>query len=210
MIALDCVTMVSHGRAPLRRASFDFTPGIWHVAAEQPGDARMLIHLLAGQIAPQEGAVCAAGRRSWPLGQTMPLGAALTGIDTIDTLASLYGLHRGETLALFRALLTAPVYLSARLERWPPALQRQFAQIAYLAPPLDIYLLDVSPILPDAKFMARWLPLFRERIAGKVAIVAAEHRAALRDLPGARLMLRDGALRRIGERDAIQSAMAAE
>lgn len=210
MIALDRATVLAGSRAPLWRASFDFTPGIWHVTAARPGDARLLLQLLAGQIVPQEGTVRAGGARSWLLGQTLPLGGALSGIDTIDTLASLYGLHRGETLALFRGLLREPGYLAAPLERWPVALQRQFAHIAFLAPEFDSYLLDVSPILPDAAFIARWMPLFRQRAAGKVAIVAGDHRAALRDLPGTRMILRNGALHRIGVPDTLQSAMAAE
>ena len=209
MIALDRVTLLTRGRAVLRGASFAFTPGIWHVGSEPAGDARLLIQLLAGQIAPHDGAVRRAGARSWLLGQSMPLGGALTGIDTIDTLAALYGLHRGETLNLFRALLPAPDFLAVPLERWPAAMQRQFSHIAFLAPAFDIYLLDVSPILPDAGFMTRWLPLFRARLARKVAILAAEHRAARRELSGARLTMRDGALHAV-RGDVLGPAMAAE
>jgi hypothetical protein len=64
-------------------------------------------------------------------------------------------------------------------------------------------------VLPQTDFYPRWRALFQQRIAGKVAIVAGgEHRAALQDFPGERLVLSGGALRRAG--DTAARTMAAE
>lgn len=195
MIRLDDITLIAHRRAVLDRASFHFSPGVWHIAGNPPGDARLLIYFLAGYHEPAGGAVRCAGSRSWPLGQTAPFGPALSGLDIIDTLASLYALERRATFRLFRDLLTAPEFLAVQFDRWPQASQRQFGHIAFLAPAFDIYLLDVSPALADADFYPRWRALFRARIAAKTVIVASgEHRAALRDFPGARLSLSGGLL----------------
>ena len=210
MIRLDAVTLIERARAVLDRASFDFSAGIWHVAAEPHGDARPLIDLLAGQLAPAEGLVRYSGARSWPLGQTALFGSYLSGLDMIDTLCSLYALERRGTFRLFQDLFADPDWLTARFDRWPPALQRQFGHIALLAPAFDIYLFDVSPVLPDAEFYGRWRALFQARATGKTVIVASgDHRAALRDFPGERLMLSGGTLRR-AEAARASPAMAAE
>jgi hypothetical protein len=209
MIRLDAVTLIERGRAVLSRASFDFSAGLWHIAAEPHGDARLLIELLAGQQAPAEGAVRYGGARSWPLGQSALFGSYLSGLDTIDALCSLYALERRGTVRLFHDLFAAPEWLTVRFDRWPPALQRQFGQIALLAPAFDIYLLDVSPVLPDIDFYRRWRALFQERAFGKTVIVASgDHRAALRDFPGERVTLAGGTLHR--EAAAAAPAIAAE
>lgn len=209
MIALDAVTLATRDRrVVLNGASFAFTSGIWHVAAEPPTDARLLVHCLAGQHEPASGAVRCDGARSWPLGQSAIFGAALSGLDMIDTLCGLYALERSGTFRLFQELFAAPDWLTARFDRWPRALQKQFGHIAFLAPTFDVYLLDISPVLPDADFYRRWRALFLERAAGKTVIVAAgEHRAALRDFPGERIVLAGGMPHRA---EPAPSAMAAE
>ncbi len=197
MIALDAATLVEHGRPVLNGASFDFAPGIWHVADERPGDARLLIELLAGHRAPAAGAVRCAGARSWPLSRTAPFGFALSGLDMIDALASLYALDRRATVRLFAAMMPDADWLSVRFDRWPQRLQRHFGHVAFLAPTFDVYLLDVSPVLPERELYERWRALFQTRIAGKTVVVTSgDHRAALRDFPGARLTLARGALHR--------------
>jgi hypothetical protein len=152
------------------------------------------------------------GARSWPLAQAASFGATLTGLDIVDTLCSLYALERRATLRLFRDLLADPDWLALRFDRWPQALQRQFGHIAFVAPAFDTYLLDVSPVLSDGDFYPRWRALFRARIAGKIAIIASgEHRAALRDFPGTKVVLAGGAVHRdeIASID-VSDVMAAE
>lgn len=211
MIRLDGVTAIEHGRAVLDRASFDFTPGIWHLADEHNGDARLLIDVLAANRGVAGGVVRCEGARSWPIAQAASLGAHLNGLDMIDMLASLYALERRATQCLFQEMFDRPEWLPVRFDRWPPILRRHFGHIAILAPVFDVYLLDVSPVLPESDFYSRWRSLFQQRIAGKIVIAASgDHHAARRDFPGARLLLADGALR-LGERPAPpQRALAAE
>lgn len=126
----------------------------------------------------------------------------------IDTLCGLYALERHGTFRLFQDLFADPDWLTARFDRWPQALQKQFGHIAFIAPVFDVYLLDISPVLSDADFYRRWRALFLERAAGKTAIIASgEHRAALRDFPGNRVALATGTLNRAEQ---LPPAMAAE
>jgi ABC-type polysaccharide/polyol phosphate transport system ATPase subunit len=211
MIRLEHATLIERGRAVLDRVSFDFAPRIWHIAERQHGDARLLIELLAGQRRPATGTVRSAGARSWALAQVAGFGADLNGIDLIDMIVSLYALDRGDTVRLFRDLFPDAARLAQRFDRWPAALQRRFAHIAILAPAFDTYLLDVSPVLAEPDFYPRWGALFLARTAGKTVIVADnEHRAALRDFPGERLILADGTLRPAERTAATPPAMAAE
>ncbi|MGH6991620.1 MAG: hypothetical protein ACREE3_17105, partial [Stellaceae bacterium] len=182
-------------RIVLNRASFGFGPGIYHIAAAPTADARLLVQLLAGHRAPGDGRIRCSGPRSWPMAQFAPFGIYLTGLDGIDVLCSLYALDRPGTFRLFRELMTEPEWLRQRLDRWPSRAQRQFGQIALLAPVFDSYLLDLSPVYPEPNFQRRWAPLFRQRIAGRTVIIASgEHRAALRQFPGRHLLLTGGTL----------------
>jgi hypothetical protein len=183
-------------RTVLERASFQFGAALYHVAAEPAGDARLLVQLLAGHRVPDGGTIDGHGPRSWPMGQFAPFGLYLSGLDIIDALSSLYVLERRGTFRLFRDLMTEPEWLSIRFDRWPRRDQRQFAQIALLAPIFEIYLLDISPVFPETGFHRRWSDLFRQRIAGRTAIIASgQHRAARRDFPGEELVLVGGMLR---------------
>ncbi|HEY5210120.1 MAG TPA: hypothetical protein VIJ42_11835 [Stellaceae bacterium] len=207
MIALDGITLHDEGRVILDRVSVTFGPGMWHLAAAPARDARVLLHLLAGQQAPFGGTVRCRGARSWLLGQFAPFGLHLRGLDIIDTLCSLYALERRGTFRLFHDLLEQPEWLAVRFDRWPRALQRQFGHIAFIAPAFDNYLLDVSPVLPQPDFYRRWRILFGARVAGKTVIIASgEHRAALHDFPGERMTLGAGRLHAAGD----APAMAAE
>ncbi|HEX4111621.1 MAG TPA: hypothetical protein VH020_03720 [Stellaceae bacterium] len=203
MIALDAVTLTVREnqaqRALLDRASFRFTPGIWHIAADPPGDARHLVQFLATCREPAAHGIRCDGPRSWPLAQFAPFGPYLTGIDIIDAMSSLYALERRGTVRLFQYLIDDADWLLARFDRWPPVLQRQFGHIAFLAPAFENYFLDISPIFPDDAFQRRWQPLFHERIAGKTVIIASgQHRATLRDFPGQTLALSGATLRGTG------------
>jgi capsular polysaccharide transport system ATP-binding protein len=211
MIRLEHVTLLERGRAVLDGVSFDFGSGVWHIAERQQGDARLLIDLIAGQRRPAAGTVRSEGARSWPLAQVAGFGTYLSGIDLIDMIVSLYALDRGDTVRLFRDLFPDATRLAQRFDRWPSGLQRRFAHIAILAPAFDSYLLDVSPVLAEPDFYPRWRALFLARTAGKPVIVADnDHRAALRDFPGERLLLADGTLRPADRTAAVPPAMAAE
>jgi hypothetical protein len=216
MIRLDAVSFEvrEHAgrRAVLDRASFTFGPGIHHVASEPAGDARHLVQLLAGYRAPSGGRIACRGPRSWPLAQFAPFGVYLTGLDIIDTLCALYALERRGTFGLFRALMPEAEWLERRFDRWPQPVQRQFGHVALLAPVFESYLLDVSPVLPDADFYRRWADLFRRRIAGRSVVIASgHHRAAWRDFPGTRLILTQGGLHPAeGEASGAHPALAAE
>lgn len=212
MIRLDVVTVVERGRAVLNGASFDFAPGIWHIAEEDHGDARLLIDVLAGHCPVATGTVRCDGARSWPLAQVASLGAYLSGLDMIDILVSLYALERRATRRLFYDLFHEPEWLPIRFDRWPLKLQRRLGHIAMLAPVFDVYLLDVSPVLPDVEFYLRWRALFEQRIEGRSVIIASgDHRAAHRDFPGSRLLLADGTLRQVdGAIAPVRQALAAE
>jgi len=212
MIALDTVTLRGEGRSILDRVTFTFGPGIWHLAAAPSRDARLVLHLLAGQCAPAGGDLRCRGARSWLLGQFAPFGVHLRGLDIIDTLCSLYALERRGTFRLFHDLLEQPQWLTVRFDRWPQIPRRQFGHIAFIAPAFDNYLLDVSPVLAQPEFYRRWRTLFDTRIVGKTAIiVSGEHRAALRDFPGERLTLSEGRLHPARDATAaLPPAMAAE
>jgi hypothetical protein len=201
MIALEDVTLTvrehARRRIVLRRASHRFGPGVVHLSADPADDARLLIELLAGFCRAESGSVQGRGLRSWPLARFAPFGMYMTGLDIIDTLCSLYELERRETFQFFRRMLDQPEWLAQRFDRMPQAAQRQFAHTAFLAPDFAVYLLDLTPILPFAEFYRRWRPLFLDRIAGKIVIMATgDHRAAMRDFPGERLLLASGRLER--------------
>lgn len=204
MIRLDRATL--HAGVPNRRravldgATFSLAPGIWHLSAEPASDARLLLDVFAGERPLDGGEITRDGRCSWPLAQFAALGPALTGLDLIDTVCALYDLERRGTFHFFRHLLDEPDWLGRRFDRWPAAAQRQFGHALFLAPAFDIYLLDVTPVLPDGEFYRRWRVLFRVRAAGKLVVIAAgEHRAAQRDFPGHRLRLAGGVLYRVPE-----------
>jgi ABC-type polysaccharide/polyol phosphate transport system ATPase subunit len=200
MIRLDSATIAVDAPAGRRMlldgASFEFGPGLRHLDGHPTGDARLLVRFLAGTAAPDDGHIVRRGLRSWPLGETAPLGFDLTGDDTIEGLCSLYDLERDRTARYFRELLDHPEWLGRRLDRWPTSARRQFGHAAFLAPAFDIYLLDLSPVLPDGAFYRRWRALFRARTAGKTVIAATgRHRAARRDFPGETVTLASGVLR---------------
>jgi hypothetical protein len=154
------------------------------------------MQVLADYREPDRGRVRCVAQRSWLLGQFAPVGMYLSGYDIIDTFCALYELQPRGTFRFFEQMMEEPDWLGLRFDRWPQATQRQFGHAAFLVPAFDVYLLDVTPVLPSADFYRRWRDLFRARIAGKTAIVASGgHRAALQDFPGRRLHLASGMLR---------------
>ena len=158
----------------LSDATFVFPREAVALLGPDPVVRRGVIDLVTAAAKPAEGSVRWSGRVSFPIGRHQIFRSHLTGAETTNFFASLYGLDQHRVAAFVRDFTRLNVNFHGRTSDWPMLAGLKFSLILALTVPFDIYVIDSAIyIAGDTDFNERWHRHFAQRIAGKTLVVTS-------------------------------------
>jgi capsular polysaccharide transport system ATP-binding protein len=180
MIALDRVhkayrTLEGH-RIVLNGASLQIPQGrgLGVLGANGAGKST-LMRLLAGTERPDAGRITRGGRSvSFPLGFSGTMHPKLSGLENVVFLARLYGVNEYEAAGYVADFAELGEYFRMPVETYSSGMLARLAFGACLAIQFDVYLIDEVTAVGDARFRARCLDAFRQRM-DRADVIMASH-----------------------------------
>lgn len=154
-----------------------------------------LIRLIAGTEPPDAGRVLRGGRiLSFPLGFGGTLHPKLSGRENVVFLARLYGVDEYDMAAYVADFTELGAYFRMPVETYSAGMRARLAFGACLATQFDVYLIDEVTSVGDARFRARCLQAFRQRMERADVIMVTHDFETMRAYCDAGAVLADGRL----------------
>jgi capsular polysaccharide transport system ATP-binding protein len=165
-----------------------------------------LIRLLAGTERPDSGRISRGGRSvSFPLGFGATLHPKLTGQENVTFLARLYGIDEHEAAGYVADFAELGAYYRMPVETYSSGMRARLAFGACLAIQFDVYLIDEVTAVGDARFRARCLDAFRQRMKHADVIMVSHDFETMRAYCDTGAVLANGSLTLFGDlEDAIR------
>ncbi|MGG5885611.1 ABC transporter ATP-binding protein [Falsiroseomonas sp. HC035] len=200
MVILDGVsksyrTAEGGRRAILRDATIAFPAGV-KVGVLGPNGAgkSTLLRLISGTEPPDAGRIHRHGRVSFPMGFAGTFHPQLSGRENLHFLARVYGLDPATMVRSVADFTEMAREMDAPLEHYSSGMAAKFAFGASLAIDFDVYLVDEITEVGDARFRARSVAAFRERLQHASLILVSHNSQTIRSLCDCCAILSDGAL----------------
>lgn len=154
-----------------------------------------LIRLLAGTEAPDTGRISRGGRSvSFPLGFSGIMHLRLTGRENMLFLARLYGIDEREAVAYAESFAELGTYFHMPVGTYSSGMRARLAFGACLAVPFEVFLIDEVTSVGDARFRAKCLEAFRQRMDQADVIMVTHDYETMRAYCDAGAVLHDGRL----------------
>jgi capsular polysaccharide transport system ATP-binding protein len=154
-----------------------------------------LIRLLAGTESPDSGRILRRGRRvSFPLGFGGTLHPKLSGRENVVFLARLYGIDERQAVAYVEQFAELGEYFQMPTGTYSSGMRARLAFGACLAIEFDVYLIDEVTSVGDARFRAKCLKAFRQRMDRADVIMVSHEYETMRAYCDAGAVLSDGRL----------------
>ena len=170
-------------RAILRDATIAFPAGL-KVGVLGPNGAgkSTLLRLIAGTEPPDAGRIHRQGRVSFPMGFAGTFHPQLSGRENLHFLARIYGLDAAAMVRTVADFTEMAAELDAPLEHYSSGMAAKFAFGASLAIDFDVYLVDEITEVGDARFRARSVAAFRDRLRHASLILVSHNSHTIRSL----------------------------
>jgi capsular polysaccharide transport system ATP-binding protein len=124
-----------------------------------------LIRLLAGTERPDAGRISRGTRAvSFPLGFGGTMHPKLSGLENVVFLARLYGVDEHAATAYVEEFAQLGTYFRMPVGTYSSGMRARLAFGACLAIQFDVYLIDEVTSVGDARFRAKCLDAFRQRM----------------------------------------------
>ncbi len=165
-----------------------------------------LIRLLAGTERPDAGRIGRGGKIvSFPLGFGGTMHPKLSGHENVVFLARLYGVDERLASGYVEAFAELGVYFRMPVETYSSGMRARLAFGACLAIQFDVYLIDEVTSVGDARFRAKCLDAFRQRMDRADVIMVTHDYETMRAYCDIGAVLNDGTLTVFGD---IEAAIA--
>ncbi|MDO9502165.1 ABC transporter ATP-binding protein [Falsiroseomonas sp.] len=189
-------------RAILRDATIAFPAGL-KVGVLGPNGAgkSTLLRLIAGKEPPDAGRIHRHGRVSFPMGFAGTFHPQLSGRENLHFLARIYGLDAAAMVRSVADFTEMAAELDAPLEHYSSGMAAKFAFGASLAIDFDVYLVDEITEVGDARFRARSVAAFRDRLRHASLILVSHNSHTIRSLCDCCAILSGGELIAFGTVD---------
>lgn len=123
-----------------------------------------LVRLLSGVEMPDEGRVRRTGRVSFPLGFSGTFHPDLNGLENVRFLARVHRTDEADAVDFVREFAELDDYFYMPVSTYSSGMRARLAFGACLALDFDTYLIDEVTAVGDARFRARCLAAFGERM----------------------------------------------
>jgi capsular polysaccharide transport system ATP-binding protein len=154
-----------------------------------------LIRLLAGTELPDVGRVTRGGRTvSFPLGFGGTMHRELNGRENVVFLARLYGVDERDAVAFVADFAELGEYFHMPVRTYSSGMSAKLAFGACLAIQFDVYLIDEVTSVGDARFRAKCLEIFHQRMDRADVIMVSHDYETMRAYCDAGAVLSDGRL----------------
>jgi capsular polysaccharide transport system ATP-binding protein len=154
-----------------------------------------LIRLLAGTERPDAGRISRGGKAvSFPLGFGGTMHPKLSGQENVVFLARLYGVDEHEAAAYVEDFAELGTYFRMPVGTYSAGMRGRLAFGACLAIQFDVYLIDEVTSVGDARFRAKCLDAFRQRMDHADVIMVTHDYETMRAYCDIGAVLRNGAL----------------
>lgn len=200
MVILDGVTKTYRTtgggrRAVLRDATIAFPAGL-KVGVLGPNGAgkSTLLRLIAGTEPTDQGRIHRHGRVSFPLGFTGTFHPDLSGRENLQFLARIYGLDARAMVDSVADFAELDSYMDAPIAQYSSGMLAKLAFGASLAIDFDVYLVDELTEVGDARFRARSVTAFRDRLRHASLILVSHNSQTIRSLCDCCAILWNGTL----------------
>jgi capsular polysaccharide transport system ATP-binding protein len=152
-----------------------------------------LIRLLAGTELPDVGRITRGGRTvSFPLGFGGTMHRDLNGRENVVFLARLYGVDEHDAVAFVADFAELGEYFHMPVRTYSSGMSAKLAFGACLAIQFDVYLIDEVTSVGDARFRAKCLQAFHQRMDRADVIMVSHDYETMRAYCDAGAVLIDG------------------
>lgn len=198
MIALDRVCKsyrtLTGRRTVLEDVTLRIAPGhgLGILGANGAGKSTFL-RLLAGTEPPDSGRITRGNRAvSFPLGFSGTMHPKLSGLENIQFLARLYDVDTRAAAAYVEDFAELGEYIRMPVETYSSGMLARLAFGTCLAIRFDVYLIDEVTAVGDARFRAKCLAAFRQRMDQSDVIMASHDYETMRAYCTHAIVLEDG------------------
>lgn len=153
-----------------------------------------LVRLLSGVEMPDEGWVRRSGRVSFPLGFSGTFHPDLNGIENVRFLARVHQTDEADAIEFVRAFAELDDYFYMPVATYSSGMRARLAFGACLALDFDTYLIDEVTAVGDARFRARCLAAFGERMERSEVVMVSHDLEVMRAYCDSGAVLWQGAL----------------
>jgi capsular polysaccharide transport system ATP-binding protein len=154
-----------------------------------------LIRLLAGTERPDSGRISRGNKAvSFPLGFGGTMHPKLSGLENVTFLARLYDVDEREAAAYVEEFAELGTYFRMPVGTYSSGMRAKLAFGACLAIQFDVYLIDEVTSVGDARFRAKCLDAFHQRMDRADVIMVTHDYETMRAYCDVGAVLRNGAL----------------
>ena len=154
-----------------------------------------LIRLLAGTERPDAGRISRGTKAiSFPLGFGGTMHPKLSGLENVMFLARLYDLDEHEAAAYVEEFAELGTYFRMPVGTYSNGMRARLAFGACLAIQFDVYLIDEVTSVGDARFRAKCLDAFRQRMDHADVVMVTHDFETMRAYCDIGAVLSDGSL----------------
>ena len=207
MLRLDHVTKrfaVKGGyKTVLDDISLDIPDGTAVALLGQNGAGKpTLLHIIAGTLQPDEGAVRSDREISWPVGFAGSFHGEMTGAQNVRFIARIYGVDTSELEAFVEDFAELGPHFHMPVRSYSSGMRSRLAFGASMGIGFDTYLVDEVTAVGDQRFRRKSRAVFLERMRTAGALVVNHDMNQIRQFCEAGCVLHDGALSYYDDLDA--------
>lgn len=153
-----------------------------------------LLQIIAGNMDPDAGQVCAAGTVSYPVGFSGTFHKDLTGSQNAKFIARIYGVDTDELVNFVQNFAELDGYFHKPVRNYSSGMRSRLAFGVSMALQFDTYLVDEVTSVGDKAFREKSAAIFKDRMKNASAIVVTHSLAEVRNLCNVGAVLEAGKL----------------
>lgn len=151
-----------------------------------------LLNIIAGVIKPDTGRVIVDGMMSWPVGFGGSFNADMTGAQNTRFVARIYGLDTESMLTFVEDFAELGDHFHAPVRTYSSGMRARLGFGISMSIKFDIYLIDETTAVGDARFSKKSRSVFLERIKTASAIMVSHQMRTIRAFCDSGIVLHDG------------------
>ena len=151
-----------------------------------------LLNIISGLLHPDTGRVVVDGVLSWPIGLGGSFNGDMTGAQNTRFVARIYGLDTTRLLTFVEDFAELGDHFHAPVRTYSSGMRARLGFGLSMGIKFDIYLIDETTAVGDARFSRKARSVFLERVKTASAIMVSHQMNTVRAFCDSGLVLHDG------------------